>query len=201
MRLQSGGDHQAFAQLVRRWEGPILRLCARMTGDLLRAEDLKQETFARVFTRRGTFQPGTRFSTWVWRIALNLCYDELRKVQRRSEFSLLADEETVEIADETISPDLQAANLEEVDLLRSALLRLPETLRSVLVLRFCEDLKLREVSEILALPESTVRYRLAEGLTRLTRLLEQSFGRANPNGAMDPDEPQFSRSENQAPQL
>src|SRR5207249_11803486 len=90
-RVQTQEDHHAFAQLVERWEEPIRRLCARMTGDTHRAEDLKQETFARVFEKRKSFQPNARFSTWLWRIALNLCYDELRRINRRSESPLDAD--------------------------------------------------------------------------------------------------------------
>ena len=182
-RLQTRHDHQAFAQLVRRWEQPIVRLCAKMTGDPARGEDLKQETFARVFTKRADFRAGMRFSTWLWRIALNLCYDELRKVRRRGESSLVSvDEErggfATEIEGETPAPDAHAATAEEGELVRGALLRLPETLRSVLVLRFCEELKLRQIAEIHGLPESTVRSRIAEGLTQLSRLLEPAFGRS-----------------------
>ena len=181
-RVQTRNDHQAFAELVQRWEQPILRLCAKMTGDLSKAEDLKQEAFARVFAKRREFEPGMRFSTWLWRIALNLCYDELRKLHRRGESSLegASDEAGIAVTNlmiEEAAPDSMAVTAEENDLVRRALLRVPETLRSVLVLRFCEELKLREVGEILALPESTVRYRLAEGLTQLTRLLEPTFGR------------------------
>ena len=72
-------DHRAFAQLVARWEQPIRRLCARLTGDWERGEDLKQETFVRLFAKRKDYQPTGRFSTYLWRIALNLCHDELRE--------------------------------------------------------------------------------------------------------------------------
>src|SRR5580765_5476723 len=87
-RVQTQDDEGAFAQLLRRWEGPIQRLCVRMTGDVHRGEDLAQETFLRVFARRKDYQANGKFSTWLWRIALNLCYDELRMRQRRSESSL-----------------------------------------------------------------------------------------------------------------
>src|SRR5213082_1781467 len=87
-RVQTQDDESAFAQLVRRWEGPIQRLCLRMTGDLHRGEDLAQEAFSRVFAKRKDYQPSGKFSTWLWRIALNLCYDELRRRQRREETSL-----------------------------------------------------------------------------------------------------------------
>src|SRR2546427_9276439 len=87
-RVQTQDNEHAFAQLVRRWEGPIQRLCVRMTGDAHRGEDLSQETFARVFAKRKDYQPSGKFSSWLWRIALNLCYDELRRRQRREESSL-----------------------------------------------------------------------------------------------------------------
>src|SRR3954470_3867622 len=81
-------DPQAFATLVKRWEQPIQRLCARMLADGHRGEDLAQEAFTRVFARRKNYEPSAKFSTFLWRIALNLCYDELRKIKRRGEFSL-----------------------------------------------------------------------------------------------------------------
>src|SRR5437016_3830380 len=176
-RVQTQEDHHAFAQLVERWEEPIRRLCARMTGDTHRAEDLKQEAFARVFEKRKSFQPNARFSTWLWRIALNLCYDELRRIHRRGESPLDADEsESIaarcEFAAETPTPDAQLAGQEEGELVRAALVRLPEIYRTVLVLRHYENLKLREIAEVLEIPEGTVNSRLAEGLARLTRLLE-----------------------------
>src|SRR5439155_2548613 len=87
-RVQTQDDEGAFARLVRRWEGPIQRLCTRMLGDAHRGEDLAQETFARVFARRKEWQPSGKFSTWLWRIALNLCYDELRRLKRRPEAPL-----------------------------------------------------------------------------------------------------------------
>lgn len=74
--VQSRADHAAFAQLVRRWEGPVRRLCIRMTGDEHRGEDLAQEAFAKVFANRQQFAVGKKFSTWLWRIALNVCFEE-----------------------------------------------------------------------------------------------------------------------------
>jgi RNA polymerase sigma-70 factor (ECF subfamily) len=188
-RVQTQDDHRAFVQLLERWEEPIGRLCARMTGDLHRGEDLKQETFARVFEKRKSFLPTARFSTWLWRIALNLCYDELRRINRRGETPLDADENAAvtgrsEFAAETQGPDAQMAEREEGELVRRALLQLPEIYRAVLVLRHYEDLKLREIADILEIPEGTVNSRLAEGLAQLTRILEPQFderrGRFNP---------------------
>ncbi len=175
-------DHRAFAQLVSRWEQPICRLCTRMTGDPHRGEDLKQETFARLFQRRREYQATGRFSSYLWRIALNICHDELRRRERRHEFLMAprSDEDGSPVEDcpaDGPTPDLQAAGLEEGELVRQALLRLPEIYRSVLVLRHYEQMKLSKIAEILDVPEGTVYSRMAEALSRLTRLLEPKLGR------------------------
>ena len=178
-RVKTHGDHQEFARLVKRWEEPIRRLCARMTGDPHRGEDLKQETFLRLFEKRKEYQPTGRFSTFLWRIALNLCYDELRRQQRRGEFrsdaSARADEESPEVAADAPGPDLNAAALEEGELVRQAVLQLPEIYRAVVVLRHYQDLKLVKIAEILEIPEGTVNSRMAEALSRLSRILEPKF--------------------------
>jgi len=175
--VQMNDDHQAFARLVQRWEEPIFRLCARMTGDTHQAEDLKQEAFARVYTHRKEFRIESKFSSWLWRIALNLCYDALRKRQRHGECPLEDDPggDTAamrEHAAEEPSPDLQVAALEENEIVRQALGRLPETGRTLLALRYGEGLKLREIAEILELSEATVSYRIAVALDQITRILE-----------------------------
>jgi RNA polymerase sigma-70 factor (ECF subfamily) len=182
LRVKLRADHQEFARLVGRWEAPIRRLCTRMIGDAHRGEDLKQDVFLRLFERRKDYQPGGRFSTWLWRIALNLCYDELRRRGRCREFLRDGDqpesEQPIEeSAAETAGPDIRAAELEEGELVRQALLQLPEIYRSVVVLRHYEDMKLAKIAEILEIPEGTVNSRMAEALTRLSRLLEPKVNR------------------------
>src|SRR5207247_3908681 len=173
-RVKVHDDHREFARLVERWETPVRRLCARMTGDMHRGEDLKQETFSRVFEKRKDYEPDGRFSSWLWRIALNVCYDELRQRQRRPEFLRGADPDDPgdaleECVAEGPTPDLRAAQLEEGELVRQALLQLPDIYRSVLVLRHYENLKLAKIAEILDVPEGTVNSRMAEALARLSR--------------------------------
>jgi RNA polymerase sigma-70 factor, ECF subfamily len=189
-RVKAEGDHREFARLVDRWERPIWSLCARMTGDVHRGEDLKQETFARLFEKRQDYEPGGRFSTWLWRIALNVCYDELRRVERRRKFLSEPAEDCPEgieeCAAETPGPADRVAQLEEGDLVRQALLQLPDIYRSVLVLRHYEGLKLAKIAAILEIPEGTVNSRMAEALQRLSRILapkleKQTFLPANPS--------------------
>jgi RNA polymerase sigma-70 factor, ECF subfamily len=176
-RVQSQDDHNAFTMLVERWEDRIRQLCYRVVGNAHSAEDLAQEAFVRLFTKRKDFDPERRFSTYLWRIALNLCYDELRRVNRRGESALesgcdgaflVADEHLMEVK----TPSAKLVESEEGELVRNAIMQLPEIYRTVLVLRHYENLKLREIAEVLEIPEGTVNSRMAEALAQLTRLLE-----------------------------
>ncbi len=176
-RFAGTGDGEAFRLLHERWHAPIFRLCVRMTGDEHRAEDLRQETFARVFRFGREFENGRKFSTWLWRIALNLCHDELRRRQRRPELALATTdsaEDSVRVEEPMCdgpSPAQQLETGERHAAVRTALLELPEHYRSVVVLRHYENLKFAEIAEALAIPEGTVKSRMAEALKQLnTRL-------------------------------
>src|SRR3954470_670301 len=183
-RVQMEGDPQAFAVLMERWHDRIHGLCARMLGNVHTAEDIAQEVFARVFEKRKDYDTERRFSTWLWRIAVNRCYDELRRVQRRQEFSIEHDEEEFGLLPdqliESSSPDQHAATRDEADIVRDALARLPEIYRAVVVLRHYQGLKLREIAEVLDVPEGTVNSRMAEGLSQLSRLLQPQFPNYTP---------------------
>jgi RNA polymerase sigma-70 factor, ECF subfamily len=189
-RVQSQNDHRAFDLLVERWQERIRALCIRMTGNLHTAEDLVQETFARVFEKRSAFRGDSKFSTWLWRIALNLCYDELRRQQRHPQ----AHEEQMDgilrvHGIDSTTPRMRVQQLEEAELVREALMQLAENYRAVLVLRHYEGLKLREIAEVLDIPEGTVNSRMAEGLVQLTRILEpQIKSKAHPKSANKPKE-------------
>ena len=176
-RVKMHDDHQDFARLVKRWEEPIRRLCTRMTGDPHRGEDLKQDTFLRLFEKRRGYEVTGRFSTYLWRIALNVCYDELRRQDRRRQFVCEdiegeAGEPGERQAADAPGPDQRAAQTEEGNLVRAALLQLPEIYRTVLVLRHYENMKLARIAEVLDIPEGTVNSRMSEALSRLSRILE-----------------------------
>lgn len=179
-RVAMQDDAQAFAQLMRRWETPIQRLGARLTGDFQRGQDLAQETFARLFARRKEYRPTGKFSTYLWRMALNLCYDELRRIERRRELSLDSAEADASGAWEALetvegAPDAHLLEAERSTLVRDALLKITDPYRTVVALRHYENLKFREIAEILDLPEGTVKSRMAEALTQLGRLLSPAL--------------------------
>lgn len=178
-RVQTEDDHSAFALLVERWREKIRQLCIRMTGNVHLGDDLVQEVFARVFDKRREFKGASKFSTWLWRIAVNRCYDEMRRPMNRAITESLDDESGTVVLD-IVAPDANTprdtfAAQEEAELVRQGLMQLPEHYRTVLVLRHYENLKLREIAEVLDIPEGTVNSRMAEALAQLTRLLEPTF--------------------------
>jgi RNA polymerase sigma-70 factor (ECF subfamily) len=179
-RVQMHDDAHAFAQLVKRWETPIQRLCTRMLGDEHRGQDLTQDAFARLFAKRKDYQPTGKFSTFLWRIALNLCYDELRRLKRRPEAPL--EDELLDSTDELPSfrvveptPDAALLRRERSQIVQDAVQQLSEAYRSVVILRHYENLKFREIADVLAIPEGTVKSRMAEALTQLHRILSESL--------------------------
>jgi RNA polymerase sigma-70 factor (ECF subfamily) len=176
-RVKMEDDAQAFAQLVKRWEKPIQSLCARMTGDAHQGQDLAQEAFARIFARRKDYQPSGRFATYLWRVAVNLCYDELRRVSRRRESTLEQTNGSEEAADfeaGSPAPDFALVEQERAEAVRRALLQLSEPYRAVVVLRHYEGLKFREIGEVLEIPEGTVKSRMSEALAQLNEILNSS---------------------------
>jgi len=182
-RVREHNDQGAFALLVERWQAPLRRLAVRMLEDESRAEDLSQEAFTRVFLHRREYRPEFRFSTWIWRISLNLCHDEIRRRKRRPESPLESvtgtneglsrdgASSTICLAAESASPAEHAAAVDTTRQVRQALQQLPEIYRSVVVLRHYEGLKFSEIALGLDLPEGTVKSRMVESLAQLGRLL------------------------------
>jgi RNA polymerase sigma-70 factor (ECF subfamily) len=168
-RVGKTGDPAAFAGLVKRWEGPIRGLCVRMAGAEA-GENLAQEAFVRVFARRGQYDPGRKFSTWLWQIAVNLCREEWRRSVRRAEVEL------GERAGREPGPAEDAEARERATLVQEALAALPERLREVVILREYHGLTFREVAEVLGSAEGTVKWRMAEGLAALARRLGPRLG-------------------------
>lgn len=162
--VRQRADVRAFSTLVDRWQERVYRLLLRLTGNVQDAEDATQEVLAKLFSRRDQFRSESKFSTWLWRIAINTGNDTNRK--RRPE----------RIQTESISNDgpvSAALHSERREQVRTALAALPEQLRTVVVLRHYEQLKFREIAETLQIPTGTVASRMAAALNELGELLKQ----------------------------
>lgn len=182
VRACQEGDQTAFNLLVWRWEKPLFNFTYKYLGDAQLAQDLVQETFLRVLRSIRGYEHRGSFSTWLYRIAVNLCKDHLRK--RRLPMVSLHDYYTTpsgervyvkdRVADEDAWSDesLAAANLEE--LVRRLLAGLPDEQRVVILMKEYQALTFREISEVLDIPESTVKSRLYRGLRTLREHLEHN---------------------------
>ena len=167
---------RAFDTLVRRWEKPVLNHCYRMLGDRGLAEDLRQETFLRVYHSASRYRAEAKFATWIYRIATNLCFDALSTRKRHRETGLAdyldaENDSWNELVAPGRLPDEAAVRHEAANCVREALQKLPESLRVIVVLKHYEELTFREIAEILDLPVSTVKSRMAAGMERLGRML------------------------------
>ncbi|MEK7833667.1 MAG: sigma-70 family RNA polymerase sigma factor [Acidobacteriota bacterium] len=171
------GETDAFSVLVRRWERPIYGLSLRMLGRDEDARDVCQETFLAAFRNLRKFRGDAKFSSWIYRIAINACHSRLRKNGSASEQSIdLEDDDgrKFELADTDaeLMPDrMQRDQL--ATLVRRALQALPPEMRQVIVMKEYEELTFAEISEIMQIPVSTVKSRLYTGLQQMRGRLEK----------------------------
>lgn len=177
------GDNDALGVLVTRWEQPLFRFVYRILDRREDARDVCQETFVRVLRNAARFRDGSRFSTWMYQIALNLCRDHQRRKRRwgllMAEPSQRGDGLEIEAMPDAASAWEPSATLEREEARRAvqhALLRLPPDQREVLVLKEYEGLKFREIAEVLGCPESTVKSRMYQALSTMkTSLARQGI--------------------------
>jgi RNA polymerase sigma-70 factor (ECF subfamily) len=168
------GDSESFGILVARWETPLYRFVYRMLPQREDAKDVCQEAFLRVYNKSDRFRPGSRFSTWLYQIALNLCRDHQR---RRHRWNVIVASGAVDGAPGPQGADGPAESAERRDRaerVHDALERIPREQREVLVLKEFEGLKFREIADLLGCPESTVKSRLYYGLDNLRAELDRS---------------------------
>ena len=165
------GDVGAFNDLMRAHEGRVFAICLRMLRDREAALDATQETFITVFRKVDRFSGHSAFSTWLYRVAVNTCYDQARRSGRRAVEPL---PEGVDPADESATIALESVELRPD--LEAALAALPAEFRSAVVLCDAEGLSLQTASEILGVPVGTVKSRIFRG----RRLLAAALGNLRP---------------------
>ncbi len=170
------GDTDSFNQLVKRWERPIYALAYRTLGRDEDARDVTQETFLRAFRSIGGFRGQAKFSSWLYRIALNLCRDWLRK-QRRA--PVVQAPEGIDIIELASEPD-PGESIEDVVArqnlsahVQRAMAQLSEEQRSTIILKEYQGLTFQEIADLQGCPLSTVKTRLYQGLTVLRRELDR----------------------------
>jgi RNA polymerase sigma-70 factor (ECF subfamily) len=161
------GDQQAFELVMRNHEDRVFSVCLRILGDREKALDATQDTFLTVFRKARQFEGRSAVGTWIYRIAVNSCYDQLRRAQRRPTERL---PEHIDPSDPSAEEAIESAGLRpEIEV---ALSSLSPDFRNAVILSDLEGLSLPEVADVLGVPVGTVKSRLFRG----RRLLAQRLG-------------------------
>lgn len=182
VRRAQGGDLKAFESLVQMHEMKIYNLALRMTGNPEDAQDLAQEAFLTAFRRLGEFRMESRFSTWMYRLASNLCIDFLRREKRRKTISYPLEDwegQAPDIPDHRHDPHAELERAEQRRMLEAGLCKLSPEHRQILILREISGLTYDEIGAILGLESGTVKSRIARARLRLRQILIESGNFSN----------------------
>src|SRR4051794_22682221 len=185
------GDVESFNQLILRWERPIYALAYRVIGREDEARDVCQEAFLRAFRALPGFKGQAKFSSWLYRITLNLCRDWIRR-QRRAPVSQMPEDMDVLEAAAANGPvesieDL-VARRELSAVVEAAMALLPDEQRTAIILKEYHGMTFQEIADLQGCPLSTVKTRLYQGLSVLRRNLSRhpATGSATSRGRLEP---------------
>jgi RNA polymerase sigma-70 factor (ECF subfamily) len=178
-RYRDEGRAEDFNALVHRYKNELFRYLARYLGDKSLADDVFQNTLLQVHLKRGLYESGRPVRPWLYSIATHQAIDALRKAGRHPTVSLDVRNNAREsdasalvdlLVSETPGPLANLQGEERKEWVRRAVENLPDTLRQTLILAYFQDLKYREIAEILDIPVGTVKSRLHAALTKLTEM-------------------------------
>ncbi|MGV3487297.1 MAG: RNA polymerase sigma factor [Tuberibacillus sp.] len=165
------GDQQAFAALVRKYQGSVFRQAYAMVGDRMEAEDIAQDAFIKAFYSLKKLDNEYAFTSWLTRIVSNACYDHLKRANKRKSTSL-DDQETVQPRESPIEKSQMRMNL------REAMQMLSPDHREVIILRDIQGFSYKEIADILEIPVGTVKSRIS--IARME--LKEELTRGEMNG-------------------
>ncbi|MGD1044349.1 MAG: sigma-70 family RNA polymerase sigma factor [Bacteroidota bacterium] len=179
IRAIQAGDHQAFESLVRRYQRQVANLIYVTMGSRDDVDDIAQEVFIRVYRSLPRFKFDASFFSWIYRITMNLCIDEIRKRKIRKVLSLdFLTEDVLEqnrkSKDHLMPSDSILAD-ERRQVVQSALQRLKPEHRDILVLREYNDLGYSEIAETLNISLEAVKSRIFRARSELKNLLSEYF--------------------------
>ena len=178
------GEAAAWEEIVRQYNRRIYNLCYRFAGSSDDAQDLTQEVFIKIYRTLSSFDGSkASFVTWVTTVTRNLLVDHFRKGKYdRMTDSLdapIGEEDDGlalgnQIQDKGQTPDERLQSRETKEIVHRALQKLSPELREAVILRDLQDMDYKEISQVLKIPEGTVKSRINRGRTELARLLQRS---------------------------
>jgi RNA polymerase sigma-70 factor (ECF subfamily) len=180
------GEEEAFNRLVLSYQNRVYGLCFRLTGSLDEAEDVAQEIFITVYKSLKNFRGDSRFSTWLYRITVNHCKNRMKYLGRRGYFTSESMDQPLEVEDGELARQIQSEDMDALSqmeqkevqkLVQDKIQELDGEHREVILLRDMEGLSYEEISEILGLPEGTVKSRIHRARLELKAKLEKELGK------------------------
>jgi len=171
------GDEDAFEILVDRHQAPVLNLVYRFIGDRTQAKDLAQEVFLKVWQSAQDYEPKAKFTTWLYRITANLCFNELKFARRRKWFSFNRfDEDSGNTFEETLADNAPSAEdllleKERSRQISDTLQSLPESQRMALILKRYDGFSYQEIAQVIGCSVSAVE----SLLVRAKRTLQEKL--------------------------
>ena len=163
-------DQQAWAEIVNRHWRPVFNVAYKFVGKHDEAEDLSQEIFFKVYKALETFNKEANFQTWLISISRNFCIDHYRSVRKEREvLDRNANLDELSLITKGPNPFINLSRSNQRDLLKRALLLIPDKLRTCIVMRDIRDLSYHEISTKLDLPVGTVKSRINRGRKELAR--------------------------------
>ncbi len=186
VRRFRAGDDAAFTELVRRHQQRVYSLCLRVLGDADAAADVAQDTFLTMLRKLDGFRGEAAFTTWLHRVAVNACYDELRRKRRRPILHVAPDDgREVDHGPPAADPADEVAGTRDA---AAALAAIPEEFRVALVLADVQDMPYDRIAEVLGVPVGTVKSRVHRGRLALAAAMgiDRAGGRVAPGGEPAP---------------
>jgi RNA polymerase sigma-70 factor (ECF subfamily) len=168
------GDQAAWDEIVRLYWRRVFNVAYKFVGRHDLAEDLTQDIFLKLYRSLNTFDRRANFQTWLISVSRNLCIDHYRSVRKERE-TMNRDVDASELtpASSDKNPQALLEQRDRVTMLRTALDRLPPTLRTAVLMRDIQELAYTEIAEKLGVPEGTVKSRINRGRTELARQIQQ----------------------------
>jgi len=174
------GDVEAFSELIERHQGAVYRYCWRIFRNHHTAEDLAQEFFVKLFRHAARYEPAGHFTTYMYRVLTNLCFDVLRRRKRRKVTEageldpVLSEGTDLEPVDDEVDFDARMRKVEAYDAVHDAVAALPVEVRKAVELRELEGLSYREIAQVLDMSGNEVKVLLHRGRKLLARALART---------------------------
>jgi RNA polymerase sigma-70 factor (ECF subfamily) len=168
------GNQAMFSQLIERYKDKIFTLVYRYTDDYGEAQDVAQEIFIKIYKQMHTFRFQSKVSTWIYRVATNSCIDWDRKRKTKKDTTCLINEALV--VDQGRGPEQQFILNEQRDAVRDVINRLPENYKLLVIMYHFQNMRYKEISEVLEMPMKTIETGLYRARAMIKKQMEIHYG-------------------------